>query len=323
MYSIEIPFFLHALTSLHAGSGSEIGIVDLPIQREKHTGYPKIESSSLKGAIRSTVEAMVSRKAHDNKYTIKKDVELVFGKKTKKDNDESQASAISLADARTLLFPVKSMRGVFTFITCPAVLKRFNYELKLFTKEGYEHAYLPIPPARTISSEHLFIGKNQIVLEEYPYEMEVNNETMKLAEKLEKLLFPERLGFVNDRLVIVSDDDFSDFVQLSTEVQPRIRIDESTGVVEEKALFYEENLPPETILYSFLFIGNARVSNQNVESKNGENNKNNTLTAKEIEELFRDENYFPQVFQLGGDATIGRGLIRQTLLSKEGDKNND
>ncbi len=52
MYSIIRPFLLHAVTSVHAGSGSEIGLVDLPIQREKHTGFPKIESSSLKGALR-------------------------------------------------------------------------------------------------------------------------------------------------------------------------------------------------------------------------------------------------------------------------------
>lgn len=56
MYTKVKPFLLHAISSVHPGSGSEVGLVDLPIQREKHTGFPKIESSSLKGAIRSTVD---------------------------------------------------------------------------------------------------------------------------------------------------------------------------------------------------------------------------------------------------------------------------
>ena len=45
-------FHIYAETSIHAGTGSDIGIVDLPIQRERHTEYPVIWSSSLKGAIR-------------------------------------------------------------------------------------------------------------------------------------------------------------------------------------------------------------------------------------------------------------------------------
>lgn len=304
MYSIVVPLFFHALTSIHAGSGSEIGVVDLPIQREKHTGYPKIESSSLKGAIRSTVEAMVSRRDQDNNYTLQKDVELVFGRKPRKEgaSEEIQASSISVADARTLLFPVKSMRGVFAFITCPAVLNRFNYELKFFAPK-YNHYRLPVPPERTISSEHLFIGKNHIVLEEYPYEMQIHDDTKQLAKQLEGILFHERAGFVTDRLVVVSDDDFSDFVQLSTEVNARIRINESTGAVEGGALFYEENLPPETVLYSFLFIGKTRVENDE-----------DMLKAEDILKYFHDTNYFPEVFQLGGDATIGRGLIRRIML---------
>ena len=55
MFSTVRPFILYALSAVHAGSGSEIGVVDLPIQRERSTGYPKIESSSLKGALRASL----------------------------------------------------------------------------------------------------------------------------------------------------------------------------------------------------------------------------------------------------------------------------
>ena len=56
MFKCKHPLFLQCQTPLHAGSGSEIGLVDLPIQRERHTTFPKIEASSLKGALREAFE---------------------------------------------------------------------------------------------------------------------------------------------------------------------------------------------------------------------------------------------------------------------------
>ena len=52
MFRLAKPFFIRTITPLHAGTGQDLGIVDLPIQRERHTSYPKIEGSGLKGAIR-------------------------------------------------------------------------------------------------------------------------------------------------------------------------------------------------------------------------------------------------------------------------------
>ena len=56
MYKNAKPLFFMCETPLHAGSGSDLGIVDLPIQRERHTNFPKVESSSLKGALREGFE---------------------------------------------------------------------------------------------------------------------------------------------------------------------------------------------------------------------------------------------------------------------------
>jgi CRISPR-associated protein Cmr4 len=44
---------LYTVSPLHAGSGAIIGAVDLPIQRERHTGWPHVQASALKGAFRS------------------------------------------------------------------------------------------------------------------------------------------------------------------------------------------------------------------------------------------------------------------------------
>ena len=59
MFKQAKPLFLIVETPLHAGSGSDLGIVDLPIQREKHTDYPKIEASGLKGSIREIFKTQV------------------------------------------------------------------------------------------------------------------------------------------------------------------------------------------------------------------------------------------------------------------------
>lgn len=143
MFTEKQVFLLHALSSVHAGSGSEVGLVDLPIQREKHTGFPKIESSSLKGAIRATVQSRLKADVSS--------VELVFGNEPKTGTGEDgQSGAISFSDARILLFPVKSMRGIFAWITCPDVLKRFNRELKQYADTV---GPLPVPDASTVSSD--------------------------------------------------------------------------------------------------------------------------------------------------------------------------
>jgi CRISPR-associated protein Cmr4 len=39
-------------TPLHVGSGTSVDVVDLPIMRERITGFPVIPSTSLKGVLR-------------------------------------------------------------------------------------------------------------------------------------------------------------------------------------------------------------------------------------------------------------------------------
>jgi len=47
---------LLAQTSIHAGAGSQTGIIDLPIQREGHNGWPCVFGSAVKGALRDKAE---------------------------------------------------------------------------------------------------------------------------------------------------------------------------------------------------------------------------------------------------------------------------
>ena len=54
--------FLHAQTAIHPGSGTALGVVDLPVQRERHTQWPVIPGSSLKGVLRDCCRQQVPGK---------------------------------------------------------------------------------------------------------------------------------------------------------------------------------------------------------------------------------------------------------------------
>ncbi len=290
------PFLLYCHSSVHAGTGSELGIVDLPIQREQHTGFPKIESSSLKGAIRASVEATLetaNSKAKDN-------IIAVFGSEPDDNSSgESVAGAIAFSDARILFFPVKSFKGVFAWVTCPMVLERFAREMRLYSRQEL------IPgeyKEETVSGKKLLI-QNHVILEEYSFQVTVDETTQNMAEIFQDLLFGTLKSDFAERVLVLSNDDFMDFVKLSTEVNARIRIDSQTGVVQNGALWNEENVPPETVFYSFAFAGQVRNKS-----------KASIVTARDVIDFIKEEKNFPEIFQLGGNYTLGKGIIQRIWL---------
>lgn len=305
MFTEKQAVFFHALSSIHAGSGSEVGIVDLPIQRERHTGFPKIEGSTLKGAIRAAVEAMKGEVEQEN-------IIRIFGSPNEHGEGSRQkplrAAAVAISDARVLLFPVKSMRGVFAWVSSPWVLKRFFHEMEMYLEKKPPFA---LPQENTVFSERLLVGDRNVVLEEYTYSVHLS-EDKGLARWLGEILHPEDPSYVSERLVILPDDDFADFVQLSTEVNARIQVSSKTGTVEGTALWYEENIPPGTVFYSFLFSGNARLTEEQKKSHSG------ITTASEVLDYLKKDENFPPVFQLGGNYTLGQGMIHRIWLEKEG-----
>ena len=308
MYKLAKPFFLICETPLHAGSGSDLGVVDLPIQRERHTGFPKVEASGIKGCIRDSFARLSEIKINNNQSISDEEgkkslTDLLFGP----ESGNEHASALGFADARILFFPVKSMKGVFAWVTCPKVLARFVTDLKLC---GINDLGFEMPKKESTPKESsLFVKDNKIVLEEYTFE--IANKDDENCTKLAKWLAEHAVPSCNEYnysrekikkdIVVLSDDDFRDFVNLSTEVVTRTRIDNEKGTVAKGALFTEEYLPTETILYSLAMAGPIFSA------------------AKEHKELFEKEeesvlqvflNNMPKVVRLGGNATIGKGIVR-------------
>jgi CRISPR-associated protein Cmr4 len=314
MFREAEPFYILVETPLHAGSGSELGVVDLPIQRERHTGFPKIESSGLKGSIREVFEGLREIEFDGKKVNedeLKEAISLAFGP----EKGDEHAGSLGFTDARILLFPVKSAKGVFAWVTCPKVLDRFKKELELAKIENIPQ----IPPEDTVpDTDCSLLISGKIVLEEYTFEMREDNTCKQLAEWLSNNVLPEdeNYKYLKDKMkkdiVVLGDDEFCDFVTMSTEVIARTKIDSEKGTVVPGGLWYEEYLPPETVLYSLALTSPVMVA---------DDNKKEIFKAdspeKEAENVM---NFFksgiPKVIQIGGNQTIGKGIVR--IITKGG-----
>jgi CRISPR-associated protein Cmr4 len=102
-------------------------------------------------------------------------------------------------------------------------------------------------------------------------------------------------------LVVLSDTDFSYFVEYATLVEPHVRIDEKTGTASEGGLFYTENLPPESLLLAPLMASATRSG------------KEEKLEAEDV--LFKLKTLINgRLIQIGGDATTGRGLVMAQVV---------
>lgn len=319
-------FFLIAETPVHPGSGSEIGIVDLPIQREGYTKYPKIEASGLKGCIREAFgntnpEISINGKQISPKDKIKYGknketdyISIIFGSE---DIGEAHAGAISFTDARILLFPVKSLKGVFAWITCPLVLERFKKDLELADIVPDEKVD---PSPNTISELNEVAIDSKVVLEEYTFEVKIDDKTTKIAKYLaEKIFQGDPYKFWREKLekslIILSDDDFEQFVVSSTEIITRTKIDELTGTVKSGALWTEEYLPQDTIMYSLAMASPLRVED---EKQKGIFKEFKEKESEKVIEFLK--NGMPKIIQIGGNQTIGKGLMRVQFLKQGGKK---
>lgn len=309
MYHHSSPLLLYCETALHAGTGSELGVIDLPIQRERHTGFPKMESSGLKGALRERFEQKLIEKGEikkDDKKREHPELYATFGPA----DGELHAGCLGFTDARLLCFPVKSMKGVFGWVTCPSILNRLADD---FVNSGLDvPAVKPInEPGASGTELHIPGGQNAIVLEEYKFVLPVHPDITALATWLADAVFPGNNYWnakMKSSLLVLNDDDFKDFVNLSTEVVTRTKINNETGTVENGALFTEEYLPAESILYSMVLFGP-------VLDKSREIRPSKLTDAKSVEDYF-DEllEYSNNRFQAGGNATLGKGILRTSIV---------
>jgi len=225
---------LYAESQIHAGTGTELGIVDLPIQRERTTGIPIIQG--IKGALRSSC--------------ILED--RIFGSKPGVgDNDSTEAGELAFSEAKLLLFPVRSVDRTFVWVTCPLVLGRF-----LRASQG-DFVVPSLQSGEALIADDSVEGESILSIEELEKPVRFSKDLQHIAKLLSRCAPDE---YIKSKLlkdvVLLDDNTFSSIVKTMTEVIPRIRIDNETGTVKKGQLWYEEYLPQDTVLY---FVARATL----------------------------------------------------------------
>ena len=293
----EKTFWLHAVSPLHVGSGRGAGYIDLPIMREKVTGWPFVPGSAVKGVLADHFLASDLEERERDPLKAK-----AFGTA----GDEGNSGSLVFTDARIVALPVRSFSGAFAWVSSPLSLLRLRRDL------GISEA-IPSPESRDKAlvpdGNDKVVLDNFIYLEDLDFAAEGSKKTTRWAEIIAEGVFgneEEWVGVFQERFVTVHDEVFSFLCEAGTEVAARIRICDDKKTVARGALWYEESLPTETILAGLVWCD--KIYGDKEREKH---------TPEELMNHFCGQ---PLHLQIGGKATVGRGLVRCLFAGGEGNE---
>lgn len=279
--------YLFTRTPLHVGAGASVGAIDQPVQRERHTGFPVVPGSSIKGVLADQYNATDEngKVVRDESRNATKRTEIggrLFGLGAAKTNgDDGQAGAVCFGEAKLLAFPVRSAKGCFAWLTSPLCLMRWARA---------QEKQLKVPEIKK-DNKAFFCGDSlgevttgnstaSVLLEDYVFHHAGNfNLAKDLAQST--CIDPVWQELAEKHLVLVSDSVLSHFAISNCEVAQHVVINDETGTAKEGLLFNQENVPSETLFFSALHGKTEDAFCQ--------------LTI-------------PNPIQLGGDATTGLGF---------------
>ena len=268
---------LLAETPIHPGTGRGMGVVDLPVAREAATDYPVLVGSSLKGALKDKMAAATEEERN-----------TLFGA-------PDRAGDLLVADARLLLLPVRSLTGSYRWATCPHLVERYCRDLE---RTGLQ----PRPkvpkvkcgsvlttgttgggdPTGTTGTTDLFLEERQFTIGGEPPD--------DLVEAVQPLLLHEETrDRLPHQLAILHDDDFAWFARYGLAIQARNVLKSETK--KSTNLWYEETLPPDTVMYALV----AGRGDRSLDS---------------LGELFPERDRY---LQAGGNETVGQGWFAVTV----------
>ncbi len=299
MFQEKRLLFMYAISPVHLGAGTSLGVIDNPVQRERHTEHPVFAGSGLKGAFREAVPG-------NNNDPIKV---KIFGPDS---SGAEHAGAVSFSDGQVVAFPVRSMREGFVYVCSPLSIERLR---RLASAAECDLAWQLIPsPAddRAIVLDDGLLSNGNLVLETYRFEKESNgrNELEEIAEWLSESAIPKSDGTaffrkkLKKHLVMLSETQFSFFVRNAMVVEPHVRISDVSGTAEDTGLFFTENVPPEAIFVSMLMASQERMK------------KGSRETPMSADKIARQVTNFlnGKMVQIGGDATTGRGQVLVNIV---------
>jgi CRISPR-associated protein Cmr4 len=191
---------------------------------------------------------------------------------------------VLVSDARLLLLPVRSLTRAYFWLTCPLILERLRRDLERAGLKGGD-----VPALKVESGKALTRITGRIFLEDRLFEAVAPALPDAIVEVIGRLIADDGArGRLSDQLCIIADDDFRWFAENALPVQARNVLAPDTKASNN--LWYEESLPPDTLLYMTL---TARGSA-------GE--KGRTAVADFVEGQ--------KFLQVGGNETVGQGWVR-------------
>lgn len=223
-------YLIKALTNMHVGSGEiSYDLIDNKVQRDVATGYPTINSSSLKGALRNHFEG----KKYSNPLKV-------FGDKNGKTGEYKFFSA------NLLSIPVRSNKKPFFRAACPQIIEdlvncieEFDIQYDLKNKLNTLKKLSP-QEKRPIIFEEI----KDVIIEDY------------FAEFADYPNIEELEGLFGKNMVLFSNDDFK---ALMKELPVLARNKLENG--ESKNLWYEEVIPRESRFYFTVLNGEDSFDN--------------------------------------------------------------
>lgn len=326
MYERSMLMFLYADAPVHLGAGVSLGGIDLPIQRERHTGYPMAQGSGLKGALRHHLSGRSASANNQDPHSRKK-ITAVFGP----DGDEESrpqdhAGAVAFGDGRLLLFPVRSLVGTFAYCTSALAVGRLIRDLDVAVPEedGLSTLISPDEGCALAPPGSKVLDGNKAFLEDFDVQVTQDEKVKPLADWIGKNALPDGPAFdffkkrIGTHLLLLDDNLFAHLVRLATVVEPHVKINDETGTAEGTAFFYAEHLPPDSVLWSLVGIGRPRMK-RDTETKSNEPAILSTLGLPDAAAVgqYLLKQLDGKAMQVGAEATTGRGLVHLRFFPGE------
>ena len=285
--------YLYAESPVHTGAADSVDVLDLPIQREVATGYPVIWGQSLKGALRQA--------ATDARWS-EGQLEAVFGSAIQRPDEDggTKEGMLAVGDAQLVAMPVPTLRHTFAWLTSEIALSRLARKYRLLDLRVPELPDVRRDAGAAASddwarAEHEVLGPCLVPLGP--------SRDEKLAGWANRIagdaLAPDEAFQPFERklredLVLVGSDIVPVLLRECTERAVRVQLSESKTVANGP--FYSEYLPAETIMAAMLTLRGSGDTEENRHALKG---------------LLHG-----QLLQIGGDETLGKGLMWGRLLGE-------
>ncbi len=287
----EYLLYLYAESPVHTGAAGSLDVLDLPVQREAATGYPVIWGQSLKGALRQA--------ACEAGWDRDRAITSVFGSAVEDPGQDGGTTPGTLAvgDAQLVAMPVPTLRRTFAWLTSEIALSRLARKYKALGRGAPE-----LPAVATdggAAASGAWTGADQEVLGPCLVPLRDDPALARWADQIAgdvlgwDPVFRPFADKLREDLVLAGSDIVPVLLRECTEQAVRVQLDEGSKTVRNGP-FYSEYLPAETIMAASLTLRGPGDTSSNREALGG----------------LLDE----QLLQVGGDETLGKGLMWGRLL---------